>query len=526
MEDRSIKVLLIEDNPGDARLIEEILWEATRSSLPVVRYTFDLECEECLEDGLKRLKAGGVDVALVDLSLPDSQGLETFAKVRDQALGVPIILLTGLDDEELAVRTVQEGAQDYLVKGQVDNHLLPRAIRYAIERKRAEEERKALEEQLFQSQKMEAIGTLAAGIAHDFNNILTAVIGYAELLETHPDMPETAKTDLGQIMEGGQRAAHLIRQILDFSRKSIIQRQPLDMVAFLKETLRFLQRTIPENIDIVLEIGADMYPVHAGPTQLHQMITNLAVNARDAMPEGGELRFRLSRLALTSDDRPPLAEMGLGGWVELLVSDTGAGIAPENLPQIFDPFFTTKEVGEGSGLGLAQVYGIVTQHEGYIDVKSEVGEGTTFTIYLPVRNPRRQEARAEPEETFSDGHGETILVVEDDPFVVDLIEKMLRRLGYQVLMAGRGEDGLKVYSEHREEIALVLTDLVMPGMGGVELFHALREQDPEVKVAVMTGYPLENEGERLLSQGLLGWMQKPLNLSKLRQMVGKAFRKA
>jgi len=524
MADRSTKVLLIEDNPADARLIREILSEAKRSALSSIRgYTFDLEWAECLAAGLERLAAEGVDVVLLDLSLPDSQGLETFAKVHDRALHVPIILLTGLDDEELAVRTVQEGAQDYLVKGRVDSSLLARAIRYAIERKRAEEERKTLEEQLFQSQKMEAIGTLAAGIAHDFNNILTAMMGYAELLETHPGMPEFARLDLRRIMEGGQRAAHLIRQILDFSRKSIIQRQSLDMIAFLKETVRFLQRTIPENVDIVLEIEAGAYPVHAGLAQLQQMLTNLAVNARDAMPEGGELRFRLSRLVLKPDDRPLLAEMRPGEWVELSVSDTGTGISPEDLPQVFDPFYTTKKVGQGTGLGLAQVYGIVTQHEGFIDVDSEVGKGTTFIVYLPVRTSEEEEREEEPEEKLSDGHGETILVVEDDPFVMDLIEKMLNRLGYRVLTTGRGEDALTVYAEHREEIGLVLTDLVMPGMGGVELFHALRERDPEVKVVVITGYPLEDEGEELLARGIVAWMQKPVSLNKLRELTSRAF---
>ena len=523
MNAEPIEVLLVEDNPSDARLIREMLFEERGDSASVVRQTFALECVERLSAGLARLSSGDIDVVLLDLSLPDSHGLGTFSKMHAEVPQVPIILLTGLDDEELGVTAVREGAQDYLVKGQVDGNLLVRTIRYAIERKGAEERQNDLEEQLFQSQKLEAIGTLAAGIAHDFNNILTAMIGYAELLEMHPDMPAFARPDLGHIVEGGRRAAHLIRQILDFSRKSIIQLRPLDMMSFLKETTRFLQRTIPETIHIALEMDIGEYPINADSTQLQQMLTNLAVNARDAMPEGGELRFRLSRFILESDTSPPVSGMSPGEWTVLSVSDTGMGIPPEHLPHIYDPFFSTKEVGKGTGLGLAQVYGIVRQHDGFIDEESEVGKGTTFDIYLPTLGVRvKPPTKAVPED-LSCGRGELVLVAEDEPFVVDLIEKMLKRLGYRALTAGNGQEALRIYDQHREKIVLVLTDLIMPGMGGVELFHALSERNPDVKVALMTGYPLRSEGEKLLSQGLIAWVQKPMDLGKLTGVLKKAF---
>ena len=392
-----------------------------------------------------------------------------------------------------------------------------------VERKRTEEERRALEEQLFQSQKLESIGTLAAGIAHDFNNLLTGIIGYAQLLQRRADIPEVVRRHLGTINKQGQRAAHLIRQILDFSRKSVIQPQFLDLVPFLKETTNFLQRTIPENIRIILDVESMEHPVNADPAQIQQVVTNLAVNARDVMPDGGELRLRLSRFTLKSGERPPVAEMPPGAWVVLSVSDTGMGIPPEHLPRIFDPFFTTKEVGRGTGLGLAQVYGIVAQHEGFIDVKSRMGKGTTFIIYLPTLSAWEEMPEEKAPEELPVGRGETVLVVEDERVVLKMLRSLLAESGYRVLTAGNGQEALETYDRHGDEIALVLTDLVMPGMSGMELFHRLKERDPGVRVAVITGYPLEDGGDELLSRGVVAWVQKPVDFGKLTQVMREAF---
>ncbi|MCB9078582.1 MAG: PAS domain S-box protein [Anaerolineaceae bacterium] len=246
-------------------------------------------------------------------------------------------------------------------------------------------ERKKLEAQLRQSHKMEAIGQLAAGIAHDFNNILTSILGYAELLRSDPSISPTAEQDLERIIRQGQRAAHLIRQILDFARKSEIQKQPIALNEQIDETVtKLLKRTLPEDISLTLDLAAEACWVMADPDQIQQILINLALNARDAMPQGGDLCFRLTRLTLARDDLLPFSEMEPGGWLKLTVADTGEGILPDNLPYIFDPFFTTKEVGRGTGLGLAQVFGIVKNHKGQIGVESKVAEGTTFTIYLPA----------------------------------------------------------------------------------------------------------------------------------------------
>ena len=240
-----------------------------------------------------------------------------------------------------------------------------------------------IQEKVQQQDRLAATGRLAAGIAHDFNNMLTIMMGHAQLLEEDEGIPERSKRGLRNIFTQGLRAAQLIRQILDFSRRTVVQRQPVDLVPFLKETMKLLERALPENIRFETEIANGEYTVNANLTQLEQTVTNLVVNARDAMPDGGELRLGLSQLWVEPDGLPPWPAMAPGEWVILAVSDTGMGIPEENLEKVFEPFFTTKKPGEGTGLGLAQVYGIVKQHGGYIDVESAEGKGTASTIYLP-----------------------------------------------------------------------------------------------------------------------------------------------
>ena len=375
--------------------------------------------------------------------------------------------------------------------------------------------------QMVQQERLAAVGQLAAGIAHDFNNVLTSILGFAELLQMLPEMPESARSDLGRIAAQSQRAAHLVRQILDFSRKTIRRPQQLDLVLFFKETIRFLERTIPTNIHIHLEMEAGEYLVNADSTQLQQMVTNLAVNARDAMPEGGALRLRLSSFTLKPDEPPPGPEVPPGEWVIFAVSDTGTGIPAEALSHIFEPFFTTKEVGQGTGLGLAQVYGIVRQHEGYIDVASQPGQGTTFTIYFPALVVEEKSAAAKAATIIPRGRGETVLLVEDDPTVLASGQGMLKYLGYQVLTAANGQEALTVYADHKDEISLVLADMMMPKMDGATLFRALQAQDPDIKVVIMTGYPLGEEAPKVLAQGIVDWLQKPLPMAQLANTVSR-----
>jgi len=372
--------------------------------------------------------------------------------------------------------------------------------------------------QVQQQERLAAVGQLAAGIAHDFNNILTTIIGFAQLAQGAPDISSSVKTDLEHIAQQGHRAARLVRQILDFSRRSTIERRPMDLVSFVKETIKFLERTIPETIRIGLHYEPGDHLVNGDPAQLHQMLVNLAVNARDAMPGGGELRLALSRLTLEPGEPPPCTDMPPGEYIALSVSDTGVGIPAEILPRIFEPFFTTKEVGQGTGLGLAQVYGIVKQHDGFIDVTSQVGIGTTVTVYLPsLAGPQVQ--AAEEVEEIPKGHGETVLLVEDDPAVLQAGQAMLEHLGYRVLTAQDGREALTVHAQHRGEIDLVISDMVMPGMGGEELFHVLRQRDPLLGVVLITGYPLGEEITRLRAEGIVDWVQKPFMMAELARVV-------
>ena len=324
---------------------------------------------------------------------------------------------------------------------------------------------RAVREKVEEQDRLAAMGQLAAGIAHDFNNILTSIIGYSQLLSMRPDTPGPAKGHLQQIVSQGSRAAQLVRQILDFSRKTAVERQPLDLVLLLKEAVKLLERTIPESIQIVAEWSDNEYVVEANLTQLQQVITNLAVNAKDAMPNGGELRIKLSSLHLDPEERPPLPEMEPGDWAVWTVSDTGAGMPAEVLKHIYEPFFTTKQPGEGTGLGLAQVYGIVKQHKGTIEVESELGQGTTFRIYLPQTGQAKAPLQQE-EAYIPTGDGETILVVEDESVVRQVVRSMLEDRGYRVITASNGQNALEVYESHCDEVQLVVTDLVMPEMGG------------------------------------------------------------
>lgn len=365
-----------------------------------------------------------------------------------------------------------------------------------------------------------AVGQLAAGIAHDFNNIVAAIILYSEMVLSMPELSSKGQQRVTTIIEQAHRAATLTRQILDFSRRGIMEPHPMDLVPFTKELVKLLERTLPENIQVQMDCGDDDYIVSTDPARIQQVFMNLAVNARDAMHSGGNLEFNLSMVELGEGDIALHHEMSPGEWVRINVSDTGKGIPAEDIPNLFEPFFTTKPPGEGSGLGLAQVFGIVTQHGGYIDVQSEVGEGTTFRIFLPAL-PVASLSGIIPEELEPiEGKRESILVVEDDQPMREALVETLKQMNYQVLSAGDGLEALQYFDQERA-IDLVLSDLVMPEMGGVALHAALRERHPDVKMVVMTGYPLDEGGKDLLEQGIVAWLQKPLDGEKL----GKAMRK-
>lgn len=379
-----------------------------------------------------------------------------------------------------------------------------------------------LETRVQQQARLSAVGQLAAGIAHDFNNIMSVIVLYTQMGLRQPDVPPGLRERLEVVAGQANRATELIQQILDFSRRVVLERRPMDLRLFLEEVIRLLERMLPESIEVDLVYEQGDYTVNADPTRMQQVIMNLAINARDAMPEGGQLHVGLGRLHVEKKALAPLPEMQPGDWVVVTVADTGTGIPPEALPHIFEPFFTTKEVGQGSGLGLAQVYGIVRQHEGYIDVNTRVGEGTTFTIYLPALLPSSQLDATEADMgALVEGAGETLLVVEDNEVLRTALADGLRQAGYQIFEAGNGQEALEVLAQH-PEIALVLSDLVMPAMGGKALADALRKRGLSVPIVLLSGHPMGDQITQI--PGVAGWMLKPPDLAELTRLLARLLR--
>jgi len=369
-------------------------------------------------------------------------------------------------------------------------------------------------------ERLATVGQLAAGIAHDFNNIMAAIVVYTDLLLIEPNLSQSSQERLSIIQKQVQRASSLIRQILDFSRRSVMEHSTLDLLPFIKEMDKLLGRVLPETIRLELTYQPGSYMVNADPTRLQQVFMNLALNARDAMPQGGVLHFGLDHCYLASADQTPLPDLSPGHWVRIVVSDTGHGIPPEIMSHIFEPFFTTKPVGQGTGLGLAQVYGIIKQHGGSIDVSSRTGEGAMFTIYLAaLEMPDDDGLFTAPAGRSYLGLGETILLVEDDRATRDAIQALLQAQNYHTVIASNGLEALKLYEQVGRAISLVVTDMVMPGMGGVELYQVLKQRDPGVKVLFITGHPLDQDRQALLEDGQVQWMQKPFSLQELSRAV-------
>jgi PAS domain S-box-containing protein len=370
--------------------------------------------------------------------------------------------------------------------------------------------RKQLEAQLRQAQKMESIGTLAGGVAHDFNNVLTGVIGFTDLMMSRLSPSDPFYNPLQQVRKLGDRAATLTRQLLAFARRQVLDFKNVSLNAAITDSLKFLGRVIGEHIELKLDLNADVYTIHADVAQIEQVLTNLCINARDAMPRGGRLVIETKNITLdeTYVDNHPDAKTG--NYVMLAVTDNGEGMDQATRERIFEPFFTTKEFGKGTGLGLAMVYGIIKQHGGLIYVYSEPGLGTSFKIYLPaVEHP------AEPisvtRQEIPVGGTETILLAEDETAVRELVVAVLASLGYRVITANDGEEALRLFDKYEKEIDLVLSDTIMPRLGGKELYEAVHQRKPEVRFVFMSGYNLDTVGEGGLPVNDVDFLQKPFS---------------
>jgi two-component system, cell cycle sensor histidine kinase and response regulator CckA len=392
---------------------------------------------------------------------------------------------------------------------------------------KAIDELREAQSQLVQQERLAAIGQMAAGIAHDFNNILAVITVYVDMSLNAPDLPVQHRKRLGIIGQQTREAADLVQQVLDFGGRAVLQTYSFNLVTLLQEKVELWQRTIPESIQIHFVAEAADCLVKADPTRLQQLFTNLVLNARDAMPDGGDLRLSVEQLHLGHRDTAPLPGMAAGDWARITVSDNGTGISAASLPQIFEPFFSTKGP-RGSGLGLAQVYGIVKQHNGYIDVQSAEDRGTTFTIYLPMLIVRTRVETAVTQPIVSQGQGETILIVEDKEALREALAIVLVELNYHAVTAADGHEALAILEQDGEgempgqAIALVLSDLVMPNMGGKALLQAMRQRGLTTPFLIMSGHPMEVERQSLQTLDYAGWLLKPIRTEELTTAVARA----
>ena len=755
MADQPLKVLLVEDNPGDVLLLQEFLLDVSSTQV-------NLLAVERVLDALNCLGKESFDVILLDLSLPDSQGLETFYTIHARFPAIPIIVLTGLADETIATKAVQQGAQDYLLKGQVSGNLLVRSMRYAIERQRSEEalrqseerfrqlaeniqevfwmsnanshqllyvspayekvwgrslaslyanqtwmetihpsdrnrvqtayfekallgyeqkyriirpdgsirwiwdrgfpivnngevhrivgiaediserqqaeekireqaalldistdailvrdlenrilfwnkgaehiygwrkeevlyknasevlynqtpieietailtviakgkwqgelskvtktgkeilvesrwtlvcdesgkpnsiltvdtditDKKHLEAQLFRAQRLESIGTLASGIAHDLNNILTPILAVAQLLPLkYSNIYQENDRLLAILEDSAKRGANLVKQILSFARGVEGKHMTLQLRHIILEVAKIIQETFPKSIEITIDVPQNLWTVFGDSTQLHQVLMNLCVNARDAMPDGGTLTILGENLFIDKNYSRMNLEAEEGLYTVITVMDTGIGISKEIIDRIFEPFFTTKEVGKGTGLGLSTVIGIIKKHGGFVSVDSEVQHGTRFQLYLKAVED--VEAPIEEDLVSLDGNGELILVVDDEQFIQDTIKTSLVLHNYKTMIASDGIEAIALYAQHKKEISAVLIDIMLPAMDGLTAIRTLQKINPQVKVIANSGLMSSSKLSELTSVGVKTFLSKPYTVRELLHTLQKVLK--
>ena len=511
-----LRVLIAEDSENDALIILHALRKAG----------YDLYHERVwTASGMQAaLQEQAWDVVISDYEMPGFGGLEALELLKASGQDVPFILVSAVVSEETAVAAMKAGAHDYIMKRKLARlaPAIERELREARTRAASRAGEAALrqsEDQLRQAQKLEAVARLAAGVAHDFNNILTAISGHSELLLRQLDPGDARRKNAEQIEKCAFMAAALTRQLLSFSRKQAIEPRVLKLNEVIRNIQRMLRRLIGEDIELCAALDPAAGCIKADPGQLEQVIMNLAVNARDAMPNGGKIIVTTANLTLDGSQCKVVPGLSPGNYVMLAVSDTGVGMTEEVKKHLFEPFFTTKPAGKGTGLGLATCFGIVKQSSGHIEVESQLGKGTTFKLYFPEVLEAVEPARAGDIATPVVGGTETVLLVEDEPLVRELAVTALREKGYTVIEAGNGEEGLRIAQQHSGRIDLVFTDVVMPVMNGKEMAGALHKSRPDAKVLFTSGYSEEVIGHHGLLRTGIQFLQKPYVAATLARRV-------
>ncbi|MDB5105809.1 MAG: sensory box histidine kinase/response regulator [Fibrobacteres bacterium] len=513
---KDLRILFIEDSQADMELAS---WELEKNGYTISRR----ERVQTRVDLQRAILGDEWDLAIGDYSMPTFNGLDALKMVREMRPDLPYIMVSGTIGEDIAVTAMKAGANDYLMKDRLKRlaSAVDREMRETADRKRAIDSLRKSEEQLRLVQRMETVGRLAGGVAHDFNNILSVVSGYANLLQMKLAKSGFAHRELLEIEKAVVKATALVRQLLTFSRRQVVQPQILDLAPVIKESLSMLDLVVGEDVVVETDLKPGLGRIRADRSQIEQIVMNLAINAKDSMPRGGTLFLGLSAEDLGLDHFRQGEKAVPGKFMTLTVRDTGFGIASDILPRIFEPFFTTKGEGRGTGLGLSTVYGILQQLGANVRVDSAIKKGTSFTIRIPCVSDAVGDdpANSRPASRFLASKGETILLVEDDMDLRKLTKDILVLEGYHVLEPANPEDALGFARSLELKIDLLLTDLVMPRMSGKELAEATLQLRPELKVLYMSGYAPDfpmPDASLILERNFL---EKPFTPAKLLRKV-------
>ena len=509
MDTKILKILIVEDNPGDARLLQETLQEVT-----TVKWNIVVAAQ--LSDAVECLETNSFDMVLLDLSLPDSQGLETCMSLHAKFPDTPLIVLTGLDDEELALRALHQGAQDYLVKGKADSNLLMRSIRYGIERKK-------IESDSLRSQKLKSLEAVAEGMAHEFNNILSSVLGNLSLAKVSLKPNNKIYENINRAEESVFKARDLTKQFLSLTKGGEPVRKSTSIGTVLKESARTALGE--SNIMLQFSIQDDLWSADVDQAQISQVINNLVSDGSQNLPKGGLISISAKNIISGPDD--PMNLNPGSKYIKIELTSKQLGVhSSDSGQQIHDPFFSSSK-DQGSGLRLATAHSIVEKHGGYIESKADIGSSTNINIYLPALD-EKQKSKKKAKDKLISGKGK-ILIMEDDVMVRDTVIAMLQRLGYETDYADNAEDTVQIYSDsmnNGKPFDAVLIDLTIYGeLQGVDAIDNLREADPNVKGILSTGYLNNDIIDEYKERGFVDLLQKPYDMQELSKTLDKIINK-